>query len=908
MRSASVDAATSFADALERHDGVALLGRDDTVLTYAELAARVAAERHRLDALGSGSGVGSRHLVHLSPSSDVDFVVAWLAALQGGHPVLLTDREPLAGAYGASVRRAAGAWTTTGRTAPDLHPDLRLLLSTSGSTGSPKLVRLSAANLASNAAAIATYLDLGPDDVGLTTLPLDYCYGLSVLHSHLAAGASVVLDDRSVTDAALWQRARRHEVSTLAGVPHTFDLLATAGWPELPTLRRVTQAGGRLAPSRVRELALRGRREGWDLFVMYGQTEATARMAYLPPHLALSHPDRVGVAIPGGELRVTPSPDQPAGVGELVYRGPNVMLGYATHPADLARGAEVEELRTGDLARIDADGLVEIVGRRSRFAKLLGQRVDLDRVEALLGLAGHEVACAESADGDRLVVAVRAPHDPALLGEEVLAAVTADTALPPHLVRVVVVHDLPRRPNGKVDQAAVAALAAPGAAPAAASTATPAIGADNLAALYARVLHRGDAGPDRSFVDLGGDSLSYVELALCLERHLGTLPADWPQRTPRDLAALRHRRAADDAAAAARGRGAARARRWRSTRLETGIALRAAAIVLIVGSHADVWVLLGGAHVLLALAGANLARFQLVDSDSARARLRRIGRTTARIAVPSILFLAAVALVRGDLPWTTVLLLNDLLGPQRWTEPAWHYWFVEVLVLLTLLAGLLTALPWVRHVESRHPFALASALTALTLVPRYWVVDSGYDGDVIHSTLFVAWLFTGGWAAEVARGTAQRVLVSALLLLGAVGFTGTPQRDLVIVAGLLLLVWARTVPWPALLVRPAGQIASASLWIYLTHWQVYPWFETRAPIVGLLLSLTIGVAAAHTLPALGRRAVAATGRGTAAGRAVVVHAGRRARRLAATPTLRPTLAQPLLGAAAYHRRDRQEAR
>ncbi|WP_370289236.1 AMP-binding protein [Nocardioides sp.] len=904
MRSTRVDAATSFADTLGAHDGLALVGRDGTALAYAELASRVGDERSRLDALGP------RQLVHLSPSSDLDFVVAWLAALQGGHPVLLSDRETLADAYGASVRRGAGAWTTTGRTAPDLHPDLRLLLSTSGSTGSPKLVRLSAANLASNAAAIAEYLGLGPDDVGMTTLPLDYCYGLSVLHSHLAAGASVVLDDRSVTDPELWRRARRHGVTTLAGVPHTFDLLAAAQWPELPTLRRVTQAGGRLAPERVRELALRGRRDGWELFVMYGQTEATARMAYLPPHLALSHPGRVGVAIPGGELRVEPCADQPAGVGELVYRGPNVMLGYATHPADLARGADLDELRTGDLARIDADGLVEIVGRRSRFAKLLGQRVDLDRVEALLRLAGHDAAVAESVDGDRLVVAVRAPQAPALLGGEVLEAVTAATGLPPHLVRVAVVHELPRRPNGKVDQAAVASLAASDHVEAAPTTAE--VGADDLAALYARVLHRAEARPDRSFVDLGGDSLSYVELALRLERHLGTLPADWPRRTPRELAARAAQGTATTDSAgpgtSARARGPRPTRWWRSTRLETGIALRAVAIVLIVGSHADVWVLLGGAHVLLALAGANLARFQLVATDDARARVRRVVRAAARIAVPSMLFLAAVALVRRDLPWTTVLLLNDLLGPQRWTEPAWHYWFVEVLVLLTLAAGIVTTLPWVRRLEVRHPFALAAGLTALALAPRWWVVGSGYEGDVIHSTLFVAWLFAGGWAAEAARGPAQRLLISVLLLAGAIGFTASPERDLLIAAGLLLLVWARTVPWPALLVRPAGQLASASLWIYLTHWQVYPWFENRAPIAGLLLSLAIGVATAHTLPALGRRAGAAARHGVAGRRASVVHAARRMRLLVPAAPLHTTLAQPLLGSASYHRRDRQEVR
>src|SRR5690606_5321492 len=128
--------------------------------------------------------------------------------------------------------------------------------------------------------------------------------------------------------------------------------------------------GGRLAPERVRKVAELGRARGWDLVVMYGQTEATARMAYLPPELVLVEPSAIGRPIPGGSLRI----DQPdaTGVGELVFTGPNVMLGYAETPADLARGRDVRELRTGDLGRVDEHGLLHVVGRRSRFAKLFG--------------------------------------------------------------------------------------------------------------------------------------------------------------------------------------------------------------------------------------------------------------------------------------------------------------------------------------------------------------------------------------------------------------------------------------------------------------------------------------------------------------------------------------------------------
>ncbi|WP_408897979.1 non-ribosomal peptide synthetase [Nocardioides sp. R1-1] len=830
---ARAQATAGIAADLARHGERAALRTASATLSYAELARRVAAARRELDALGPGT----RQLVRLRPAATADFVVAWLAAYSGGHPALFTHDDGLARAYGVSAEHDGG-WRQTGTSAPDLHPDLRLLLSTSGSTGSPKLVRLSAANLESNAASIADYLGLTGDDVALTTLPLDYCYGLSVLHSHLLVGAALVLDDRSVTDPALWERARAEGATSFAGVPYTFDLLGAAGWPALPTLRQVTQAGGRLAPERVRALAEQGTREGWELVVMYGQTEATARMAYLPPALAASHPGAVGVPIPGGSLRIDPVDGAEPGVGELVYSGPNVMMGYAESPADLAFGSLLDELRTGDLARLTPEGLVEIVGRRSRFAKLFGQRIDLDRVQTLLGLGGYDVGCAETADGSHLVVAVPGSPDAATLAE-VAQAVATGTGLPAHAVLVVPVAALPRLPNGKLDQQAIARLEVPP---------TPVMGTPeaSVARLYARVLGRDQVDPGASFVSLGGDSLSYVELSLRLESRVGRLPADWQTWSVAALAALVER--ADDPAGEPRRR-----RAW--ARVDSTIVLRALAIVLIVGSHTNLWVVLGGAHVLLAVAGVNFARFHLAD-EGPRERVRRVARAAARVAAPAVAWIGAVALLTGSPGWRSVLLLNDLLGSRNWSEPAWHYWFVEVVLILAVGAGLLTAVPRVMALERRHRFPLALGLTTAALVPRWAAELTSYGGDVVHSSLFVAWLFLGGWAAAVARRRRDRVLVTAVLLAGCWGFTTSDLRDLLIAAGVVVLVWFPTVPWPRVLVGPAGVVASASLYVYLTHWQVYPWFETRWPLGGLLASLAVGVLAwqvVHRAPGWVRR-------------------------------------------------------
>ncbi|HYH35226.1 MAG TPA: AMP-binding protein, partial [Nocardioides sp.] len=302
-------------------------------LTYADLARRVEDTAARLGA--------TRRLVLVEGANSIDALVAHLAALTSGHVVLLA-------APGRPAEQLAEAWdpdvvVRDGRlverrdgTRHDLHPDLALLLSTSGSTGSPKLVRLSADNLRSNAASIATYLGLTPQDRAITSLPMHYCYGLSVLHSHLLVGAAVVLTDLSVVDDCFWRLAAEAGASSFAGVPYTFELLERSGFDarRVPTLRYVTQAGGRLDPSRVRDWSARGRRAGWDLVVMYGQTEATARMAWLPPELAVEHPGSIGVPVPGGDFRIEPVPEaSEPGVGELVYRGPNVMMGYAESPA-----------------------------------------------------------------------------------------------------------------------------------------------------------------------------------------------------------------------------------------------------------------------------------------------------------------------------------------------------------------------------------------------------------------------------------------------------------------------------------------------------------------------------------------------------------------------------------------------
>ncbi|MBX9421773.1 AMP-binding protein [Streptomyces lateritius] len=822
--------------------GLALHGDRTALVTaegevsYGELAGRVADTARRL-----GPG---RRLVLLPGANTVGALVVHLAALSAGHPVLLVPGDhpeavaALTAAYDPDVvahpDSGSAEWRIEERrtgSAHSFHPDLALLLSTSGSTGSPKLVRLSYDNLQANAESIATYLGILDADRAATTLPMHYCYGLSVIHSHLLRGAGLVLTGLSVADACFWDLFRTARGSALAGVPYTFDLLDRVGFAEmdLPHLRYVTQAGGRLAPERVAHYAELGQRRGWDLFVMYGQTEATARMAYLPPELATAHPGAIGVPVPGGSFSLE-AVDETSGagkdVGELVYSGPNVMLGYADTPADLALGRTVDTLRTGDLARRTDNGLYEIVGRRSRFLKILGLRIDPQQVETTLEKRhGLSALCAGDDEGLALAVV----REPGWDERRIRRRVVDEFGLPGRAIRVHLLPELPRLPTGKPDYQAVRAMGRrddagvpPGGA-----------GADDLCALYARILDRTDVTPDSTFVGLGGDSLSYVEMSLHLEERLGHLPTSWHTTPIGELRAPERK---------TRGRGRS---------LETSVALRAVAIVCVVGSHIRLFELRGGAHLLLAVAGFNFARF-LLSSAERRERVRRTGRSIARIALPCVAWTAFAILIGAGYDLSNLLLLHNALFPQD-MGPGLHLWFVEALVYILFATLGLLALPAVDRAERRFPYGLPLALVALGLLTRYELVGLP-ERSRITDAVTVFWLFALGWAAAKARTTPHRLLVTLAALATVPGFfPGEPWREAFVLIGFVLLVWFPALPSHPRINQVAGLLAASSLSIYLTHWQIYPILDDVSEPLSLITALLFGIAYAKGADHLTRR-------------------------------------------------------
>jgi acyl-coenzyme A synthetase/AMP-(fatty) acid ligase len=329
--------------------------------------------------------------------------------------------------------------------------DLALLLTTSGSTGSPKFVRQSYRNVASNTQSIAEYLSIRSADKAITTMPMSYTFMLSIINSHLYKGASLVFTEATLLDKTFWQLVKTQKVTTMSGVPYTYEILKKLRFDQmnLPDLKYITQAGGKLSLELSKEFAEVCEKKGIRFIVMYGQTEATARMSYLPYEYSRSKAGSMGIAIPGGHFWLEDDNgntiEQPEVMGELVYKGDNVTLGYAENCHDLAKNDENHGiLYTGDLAKRDADGFYYITGRKKRFLKLFGNRINLNEVEEMIRSTGYDCACTGTDDKMKIFVTEKENHD------KIRKYISERTGLNQAAFTVVFIEKFPRNESGKV--------------------------------------------------------------------------------------------------------------------------------------------------------------------------------------------------------------------------------------------------------------------------------------------------------------------------------------------------------------------------------------------------------------------------------------------------------------------------
>ncbi|WP_041413908.1 AMP-binding protein [Sinorhizobium fredii] len=766
------------------------------VVNYRELAARVdrqASEWRR-----------ERGLVMLEADLSEHAIIAYLAALDAGHAIALqgpaaakTDREIFRPDF--CHRRIDGRWRTERLEGDPVvpHPDLAVLLSTSGSTGQGKYVRLSRTNIEANAGAIADYLGLTAADRTCLILPLHYSYGLSVLNAHLSVGASVYLPGRSILDEGFLDGLAESGCTNLSGVPYSYDLLEKVGFREraFPHLRFMTVAGGRLPPEKVHLYNEHLTARGASFFVMYGQTEATARMAYVPPDRLSGREDRIGVAIPGGSLRIEDEsgrlitgPEQP---GELIYRGPNVMMGYALSRADLAEGAALSVLRTGDLAVRDADGLFRIVGRTKRISKIAGLRIGHDGLEA--ALERHDIAAAVIGSDVEIHAYFVGERDPA----DVRRLLVSASGLTLLQVRATRIDALPRLASGKVDYEALRQKSR--------GTGGPSR-AEGVEVLFEQLFYPQKVRPEDSFLSLGGDSLRFVQLSIGLEKILGEVPEAWERMPVNTLAAM--------------------VRQERKTpQIGTDFLIRALAILLVVLHHETLWPIPGGSAAMVILAGFGLARFQ--SGALLSGALWQLLRPLTQILVPYYLIVAAYALAWGEVPWASVFLVGNFgfADPERHSMVPYLYWFIEAYCQMVLVFGALFAVPFVRRFAAVRPFAagmalLAAAFAARLAMPQLWEIGN-------RQIFTLPWIFhlaVVGWCAALAQNWAQRLAVMVagtgiFLFLGLYEgvWIGTKIKyllQIVVLAGLLFLPRIRLPQWAVQLVLP---LSAAGFHIYILH-------------------------------------------------------------------------------------------
>lgn len=328
-----------------------------------------------------------------------------------------------------------------------------MLLPTSGSTGSVKMVRISYENIRENAKSIIQYLDIKSSDRAITSLPMCYSFGLSVINTHLYAGACILLTDKKVFDINFWSFFNSYGGTSISGVPYTYSVIKNMHINniELPTLKVLTQAGGKLSKADCEFFYDYACKNNCKFYVMYGQTEATARISYVPYDMLKEKIGSIGIAVPGGTLELRDMKKNkictPYLVGELVYRGKNVSLGYAHNFNDLIFGDDNKHiLYTGDLGYFDNDNYFYLTGRMDRTVKVLGYRISLDEMENMLEEKYlSSFTCLQAENSIFIIGSIN------VCNNEIIDYISSVTKINMSAFKYVFLSDIPKTYNGKIN-------------------------------------------------------------------------------------------------------------------------------------------------------------------------------------------------------------------------------------------------------------------------------------------------------------------------------------------------------------------------------------------------------------------------------------------------------------------------
>lgn len=422
------------------------------------------------------SAIGTRKHIYLIASTSLGMLIHYIALLNTDHIIQVVDETASVShhmsylkkykpdyiceaiddtrsyecvAYGYGIRYSGEMKDVR------CHRDLTLLLPTSGSTGSSKFVRLSKKNLLTNTRSIIEYLEIKENDRAILSLPLSYTFGLSILHTHIMVGATLLVPHSKIYQKSFWDFFQKYQGTTFSGVPYTFEMLDKLHLLGISrNLSYVTQAGGRLSRAMQDRMLHYAKINDFNFIIMYGQTEATARMTYLPSSDFMQQQKigSVGVPIPGGKIEIhtdnaycdalCDTEEQ----GEVVYKGDNVCMGYAYGFADLQKEDENKGvLRTGDMGYLDGDGYLFLTGRIKRFVKIVGKRYSLDDMENKVQ-DKYRIPCAVVGDDNKICIVVIAGD-----ANEIMNYVRTEFHLHSHHLQIKFVDEIPRLQSGKIN-------------------------------------------------------------------------------------------------------------------------------------------------------------------------------------------------------------------------------------------------------------------------------------------------------------------------------------------------------------------------------------------------------------------------------------------------------------------------
>lgn len=816
-----------FAAKLESFaEATAIITHDGETVSYNVLAKLA-------DNFSSQFSKNQKQLFLLAADNSLECIVAYLAALRTGVPIILTPHdkpdtfENIFNQFKPTItyRPQNGAYKL------ELYPEeesanakfpseLAVLLSTSGTTGSAKLVKLAASNVNANAKSIAEYLQLSASERAITSLPMYYSYGLSVINSHLGIGASLVLTEDSVIDESFWQLFNQYQCTSFAGVPYSYELLKRSGFEnrQIPSLRYMTQAGGKLPKELVEYYALLAEKKGWRFYVMYGQTEATARMSYLPHDKVLSHVGSMGIPIPQGRFELINEKGQlitaANQTGELIYHGPNVMMGYASTRDDLYHSSSLTELRTGDIAWRDEDGFYYISGRKSRFLKIFGNRIGLDDLESSLRDHGYVTICGGT---DKHLVVLTIDKGKAAEIERVLAEKFSLTS---QYASVEEVKDFPLLPSGKINYAKLVEMSEDKALESLDQVTLSKSSWRNLFGLtnkqeklstmdiFSKVFIASEVTQESSFETLNGDSLNYVQMMIMLEKKLGKLPENWQQLTVREIEQLHT------------------APQSYVQSVETNVALRALAILAIMLNHQylfSVTHIAGGAALLMVLAGYSLARFQVVPIFAGQV-WGTFWPYLKKIIIPYLVICVVLitkrALSNEPLQYDILFMVSNLYRFE--TTAFGNFWFIQALAQCVVILGIVFSIKKFRTyaVENMWKYSLlllSFFVFTCFLINSFWNTKA-LDFQVPHIYLPLIMI---GWCASVGKSNMQKLLLFgyAFLIFSAMRWLGLwyISQYIWLIVGTFLLLFTPSIKIFSFLKPIVVEIAAAAYFIYLTH-------------------------------------------------------------------------------------------